>query len=166
MSDQELKTHTGELLEPPVDTPNGEADSDFGSARGITLLGVPFEHITLAGAVQRIETMIASGRPHYVVTPNVDFLVQARRDAELRRVLIDADLVVCDGTPVRWASNLLGNPLPERVAGADLVPRLIEVAAQKGYRLFFLGATPEANTQAVASLRARYSNLNICDHYS
>jgi N-acetylglucosaminyldiphosphoundecaprenol N-acetyl-beta-D-mannosaminyltransferase len=74
--------------------------------------------------------------------------------------------VVCDGTPVRWASNLLGNPLPERVAGADLVPRLIDLAATRNYRLFFLGATPEANAQAVANLHARFPNLNISGHYS
>lgn len=166
MLNQELQIHAGELLEWPAPSANGHVYSDSAAGLGITLLGVPFEHITLDGAVQRIETMIASRRPHYVVTPNVDFLVQARRDAELRHILIEADLVVCDGTPVRWASNLLGNSLPERVAGADLVPRLIQLAAQKNYRLFFLGATPEANAQAVANLHARYPNLNICGHYS
>jgi exopolysaccharide biosynthesis WecB/TagA/CpsF family protein/anti-anti-sigma factor len=165
MSDQKLQIDAGELLERPASS-KGETVSDSRSGRGITLLGVPFEHITLDGAVQRIETMVASRRPHYVVTPNVDFLVQARRDAELRRILIEADLVVCDGTPVRWASSLLGNPLPERVAGADLVPRLIQLAAEKNYRLFFLGATPEANAQAVANLHARFSRLNISGHYS
>jgi exopolysaccharide biosynthesis WecB/TagA/CpsF family protein/anti-anti-sigma factor len=134
--------------------------------RGITLLGIPFEHITLAEAVRRIEEMVDSGHPHYVVTPNVDFLVQARRDAELRRILIEADLAVCDGTPVRWASRLLGNALPERVAGADLVPWLIQVAAEKNYRLFFLGGTPEANEAAVANLRARFPRVNIAGHYS
>lgn len=136
------------------------------SGPGIALLGVPFESLTLPDAVQRIENMIASGRPHYVVTPNVDFLVQARKDTELRRILIDADLAVCDGTPLRWASNWLGNPLPERVAGADLVPALIRVAAQKGYRLFFLGASPESNRQAVARLEAQYPDLKIAGHYS
>ena len=77
----------------------------------IALLGVPFDHVTMAEAVERIEQMVASRAPHYVVTANVDFLVQARRDIELRRILLDAHLSLCDGTPLVWASRLLGNPL-------------------------------------------------------
>jgi len=163
----ELTTRT-ETLPHPFAAPSIEpfAEDKDSSGQVIALLGIPIEHITLAGAVKRIEEMIASRRPHYVVTPNVDFLVQARCDAVLRRILIDADLAVCDGTPLRWASRLLENALPERVAGADLVPRLIQVAAEKNYRLFFLGATPEANAQAVANLRAQFPDLNIVGHYS
>src|SRR5437868_2456540 len=102
----------------------------------IAILGVPFDNVTKTEAIALVEEMIGSGRPHYLVTPNVDFLAQARQDVELRRILFEAHLVLCDGTPLVWASKLLGNPLPERVAGADLVPLLIEVAARKGYRLF------------------------------
>jgi exopolysaccharide biosynthesis WecB/TagA/CpsF family protein len=95
----------------------------------------------------------------------VDFLVQARRDAELRRVLLDAHLVLCDGTPLVWASRLLGRPLPERVAGSDLVPELVRLAAKKNYRLFFLGATLEAGIRALANLHAQFPDLQI-SHYS
>src|SRR5512147_914178 len=109
----------------------------------IAILGVPFDNVTVAEAIDSIEQMVASGQPHYLVTANVDFLVQARSDIELRRILFDAHLVLCDGTPLLWASRLLGNPLPERVAGSDLVPLLIRVAVKKAYRLFFLGASPE-----------------------
>lgn len=132
----------------------------------IAILGVPFDNVTKAEAVRLVEKMIASRRPHYLVTPNVDFLVQARRDVELRRILIEAHLVLCDGTPLVWASRLLGNPLPERVAGADVVPLLIQVAAQKGYRLFLLGATPESGRRAVARLQTQYPTLIIAGHYS
>lgn len=131
----------------------------------IALLGVAFDNLTLRETVGRIEEMIASRRSHYVVTANVDFLAQASRDLELQHILLNAPLVLCDGTPLVWASRLFGNPLPERVAGADVVPELIRVAAEKKYRLFFLGATEEANTQAVARLRAQYPELEI-SHYS
>src|SRR5260221_5156189 len=92
------------------------------AAPPIALLGIPFDHLTLTETIGRIEDMIASRRPHYLVTANVDFLVQARRDSELRRVLLEADLVLCDGTPLVWASRLLCNALPERVASSGLVP--------------------------------------------
>jgi N-acetylglucosaminyldiphosphoundecaprenol N-acetyl-beta-D-mannosaminyltransferase len=110
--------------------------------------------------------MIASRQPHYLVTANVDFLVQAQADAELRRVLNEAHLVLCDGTPLVWASRLLGNPLPERVAGSDLVPVLLKLAAEKMYRVFFLGATLDSVEQAVSRLKEQYPSLNLAGHYS
>ena len=131
----------------------------------VALLGVVFDNLTLRGTVGRIEKMIASRRSHHVVTANVDFLAQARRDLELQNILLHAPLVLCDGTPLVWASRVFGNPLPERVAGADIVPELIRVAARKNYRLFFLGTTEEANTRAIARLRAQHPGLEI-NHYS
>ena len=101
----------------------------------IAILGVPFDNVSTTQAVAAIEEMVASGCPHYLVTANVDFLVQAQEDVELHRILFEAHLVLCDGTPLLWASRLLGNPLAERVAGADLVPLLIEVAVQRKYRV-------------------------------
>src|SRR6266516_3401071 len=132
----------------------------------IALLGVPFDHLNMDGALERIDRMVASRQPHYVITANTDFLAQARRDVELRRILLEAHLVLCDGTPLVWASRLLGNPLPERVAGSDLVPLLIEVAAEKGFRLFFLGATPASADKAVSNLQRQHPNLIIAGHYS
>jgi len=110
--------------------------------------------------------MVSSGEPHYLATANVDFLVQAQQDVELHRILAEAEMVVCDGTPLVWASRFLGNALPERVAGSDLVPLLIQAAARKRHRLFFLGATPESTRQAVERLRAQFPDLLIAGHYS
>jgi N-acetylglucosaminyldiphosphoundecaprenol N-acetyl-beta-D-mannosaminyltransferase len=132
----------------------------------IAILGVPFDNVTTAQAIEAIERMVASGQPHYLVTANVDFIVQAQSDVELRRILFDAHLVLCDGTPLVWASKILGNPLLERVAGADLVPQLLKVAAEKGYRVFFLGATPESVAQAVQNLERRHPDLIIAGYYS
>jgi len=130
------------------------------------LLGVAFDNVTIAGALDRIDQMIASRKPHYVVTANVDFCVQAFEDVELRRILFDAHLVLCDGTPLLWASRLFGNPLPERVAGADLVPLLIKRAAEKGHRIFFLGGAPQVTQQAVKRLQDLHPNVVIAGHYS
>src|SRR6185437_3998241 len=129
----------------------------------IAILGVPFDNVTTSETIDAIQRMVESRKPHYLVTANVDFLVQAQEDVELRRILFDAHLVLCDGTPLLWASQLLGNPLPERVAGADLVPLLLRVAAEKGYRIFFLGATEESCTQAVNRLRKLHPALIIAD---
>lgn len=131
----------------------------------IAILGVPFDPVTMSEAIAIVGRMVASRRPHYVVTANVDFLAQARADVELRRILMDAHLVLCDGTPVVWASRLLGNPLPERVAGADLAPQLIRIASEKNLRLFFLGGTPESMERAIGKVKTTHPRLQI-DGYS
>jgi N-acetylglucosaminyldiphosphoundecaprenol N-acetyl-beta-D-mannosaminyltransferase len=130
------------------------------------LLGVPFDNLAITEALERIDDMVASGNPHYVVTANVDFCVQSFEDVELRRILVEAHLTLCDGTPLVWASRLFGNPLPERVAGADLVPMLINRASEKGYRIFFLGGAAHVTQQAVQRLERSYPQLVIAGHYS
>jgi N-acetylglucosaminyldiphosphoundecaprenol N-acetyl-beta-D-mannosaminyltransferase len=163
--------HTGFSSALPASATSGEpgprafAVGSAPAAQPIALLGVAFDNLTLGETVSCIEEMIASRRPHYVATANIDFLRLARRDAELQRLLLDAPLILCDGTPLVWASRLFGNALRERVAGADLVPELIRVAAIKHYRVFFLGTTEEANQQAIASLRAKFPDLAI-SYYS
>lgn len=135
-------------------------------ASPIVILGVPFDNVTTAQTVASIEDMVESRQPHHLVTANVDFLVQSLNDVELHRILTDAHMVLCDGMPLVWASRLLGNPLPERVAGSDLVPLLIETAVRKQYRLFFLGAAPEIADKAVANLKAKHPQVVIAGHYS
>jgi N-acetylglucosaminyldiphosphoundecaprenol N-acetyl-beta-D-mannosaminyltransferase len=135
-------------------------------AHPIALMGVLFDNVTIDETVRLIEQMVESRQPHYMATANVDFLVQARHDVELRRILMDAHLVLCDGTPLLWASRLLGNPLPERVAGSDLVPLLIKIAALRKYRIFFLGGSPDVSERAVQRLREQYPDLIIAGHYS
>lgn len=132
----------------------------------VAMLGVPFDNVRVSDALARMVSMIASRRPHYVVTPNVDFLLQAYRDVELQRILLEADLVLCDGTPLVWASRLFGNALPERVAGADLVPQLISVAAERDFRVFLLGASAGVAAEAAAKLQAQHPTLSIAGHYS
>jgi len=132
----------------------------------IAILGVPFDNVTTSEALDRIDQMIISRKPHYLATANVDFLVKAREDVELRRILFDADLVLCDGTPLLWVSRFLGNPLPERVAGADVVPRLMQLAAERKYRIFLLGATPDSVARAADNLLDANPELNIVGYYS
>jgi N-acetylglucosaminyldiphosphoundecaprenol N-acetyl-beta-D-mannosaminyltransferase len=136
------------------------------AAQPIVLLGVPFDNVTAAQTVELIEQMVASRQPHHLVAANVGFLVQALSDIELHRILTDAHLVLAGERPLVWASRLLGNPLPKRVAGADLVPLLLQVAARKKYRVFFLGGTPESTAAACAKLRARHPDLIVAGSYA
>ena len=79
----------------------------------------------------------------------------------LMRILGRTDLSIADGMPLVWGSRWLGTPLRERVAGADLVPALVERAAAEGYRVYFFGAAPTVAASAAAVLRERYPGAEI-----
>jgi N-acetylglucosaminyldiphosphoundecaprenol N-acetyl-beta-D-mannosaminyltransferase len=132
----------------------------------VVLLGVPFQDVTMDETLAIIDEMVAAGQPRYIATANLDFAAQASRDVELQRILLDAHLVLCDGTPLIWASRWLQAPLRERVAGSDLTPRLVENAARRGYRLFFLGSDEAVLQTAKTRLEARYPGVQICGWYA
>jgi N-acetylglucosaminyldiphosphoundecaprenol N-acetyl-beta-D-mannosaminyltransferase len=92
---------------------------------------------------------------------NVAKVVAMRDDARLREIVLGSEVVSADGQPIVWASRLLDDPLPERVAGIDLMRALLPLAARKGYGVFILGARTEVLTQAVEKLRAEHADLRI-----
>jgi len=127
----------------------------------VAILGTPVDILDMNQTLGRLEQFIQERHFHQVATANTDFLVNAMSDPELQHILRNADLVVPDGMPLVWASRLMGSPLPERVTGADLVPRLAALAAQKGYRVYMLGGRPEVAQCAKARLEADYPGIQI-----
>lgn len=125
----------------------------------VVLLGIPFHDVTFGETIAWAEAHIERGRPGYIATANLDFVMQARRDPELQRILLDADLVVADGAPLVRLSARLGPPLRERVTGSDLTPMLAEMCARRGWPLFALGAAEGVAAAAVEKLRARFPGL-------
>jgi len=109
----------------------------------VQIMGCPIDNLSMNETLQKIEGFIRSGGSHQHVVVNVDKLVKASKDPELRRIINECALVNVDGMPVVWASRLLGKPLKERVAGVDLFESLVKRAAEKGWRVFFLGAREE-----------------------
>lgn len=112
-------------------------------------------------ALDVIAQAIGRGRGGWVITPNLDILRQAERDAWLRDTVNRADLVLADGMPLIWASRLQGTPLPERVAGSTLVVELAKRCAAEGWRLFLLGGAPGAAEAAAAVMVQRDPGLTI-----
>jgi len=113
------------------------------------------------GTLARCEELIAAGRPAQHVAINAAKLVAMQRDPELREIVAACDLVSADGQAVVWASRLLGDPLPARVAGIDLMHELLGLSERKGYRVFVLGAKKDVLEQAVANAREMYPGLQL-----
>ena len=130
------------------------------------LLGVPFHNVTLEEALGVIADHIARRHPGYFITANLDFAAKASKDAELHRIFLEADLVLCDGTPIVWLSRLTGERLNERVAGSDLIPLLAGRAAANAWRLFLLGGDSKSLQAATHNLRNQYPGIIIAGSYS
>ena len=116
--------------------------------------------------LEQIDRLIAERKPAYLVTANLDFAAQASEDVELQRILVEAEMVLCDGTPLVWASRLTGRPLRERVAGSDLVPRLAAHAEKKAYRIFLLGGELSSLQGAAESLQRNFPALPTVHYFS
>jgi N-acetylglucosaminyldiphosphoundecaprenol N-acetyl-beta-D-mannosaminyltransferase len=123
--------------------------------------GVPFTPFTLAEAIAAVNGLIEIGRPSYFITANTHYAMLTEKDAGLRAINARAAFIVADGAPLVWASRWQGSPLPERVAGSDLIYELSATAAKKGYRLFFLGGADGVAEEAARRLRARYPGLQV-----
>ncbi|UCH33016.1 MAG: WecB/TagA/CpsF family glycosyltransferase [Armatimonadota bacterium] len=127
----------------------------------VELLGVAVHRTDVAGALHRITQFVEEGAPHHVVTPDSSALVRAQEDPELMDILRSADLVTADGAGVVWMAKVLGLPLWERVSGVDLMDHICELAAEKRYSVYLLGAAPGVAKAAAQKLQECYPGLTV-----
>ena len=129
------------------------------------VFGVPVDDLTMDETVDCIGAFVERGRTtlrtHQVATVNVDFLVNSLADVQLLSLLQRVDLAVPDGMPIVWGSKLLGSPVRERVAGADLVPALAERCAMSGYSMYLFGGSTGIAERAADLLKERHPSLRI-----
>ena len=124
-------------------------------------LGVPIDLIDLKETIRRAEeAMRLRGRLQHVAL-NVAKFVYMQKNQELRDDVLTSDIIGIDGMEIVFAARLFGIAVPERVAGVDLMERLLESCAAKGYRPYLLGATEKALSRALHNLRIRFPNLEI-----
>ena len=132
----------------------------------IEILGVRVDDATYDELMDKVDAFVGSGKPHHVITVNVEMLIAAYDDPEFAAVLWCGDLNVADSVGVMLAARLLGRPLQERVTGSDGIYRLAAHSARKGYRPFLLGAAPGVAELAAQSLRAANPDLDMAGVYA
>lgn len=132
----------------------------------VSIEGLSVARLDGAAVIDRVASELAAGRGGWLVTANVDFVQRASSDSAARALYSQADLIVADGAPLVWVSRLRGEPLPERVAGADLVWTLAEMAAAGGHGIYLLGGDGEAASVAAQRLIERNPGLRIAGYSS
>jgi len=139
----------GESRPPEVDT--------------VWIWGLPLARLTFDRTLDLVDRLIDRRRPGFFITANLHYAMLTDRDPRLPAVNQRASFIVADGMPMVWYSRLTGRPLPERVAGSDLVHGLCRRAAKRGHRLFLLGGQPGVAREAAAVFTRRYPALRIVD---
>jgi len=131
------------------------------STRRVRLFGFDVDALTLEETAQRARNMSMTGGAHQHVVLNAAKIVAARKDQDLTDIIRYCHLVSADGMSVVWASRFLGVPLPERVAGIDLMTRVIELATQDGAGIYLLGAEQGVIQTVASALGTQYPTLRI-----
>lgn len=130
------------------------------------ILNVEIDNLSMEETINKIDELIQTKIGAYVVTPNVDHIVRLEKDDELKQVYNHADLILCDGKPVIWASRLLKTPIKEKISGSDLFPFLCELAVEKKYKMFFLGAKEGVAKKAKENIEKKYKGICVAGTYS
>lgn len=137
-----------------------------GTIPTIKILDVQIHAVTMSQVLAIIKDLVASGLHHQVATVNPEFIMVAQRHEEFRQVLNNTSLSFADGIGVVWGSRILGNPLPERVPGVDVVDHVCALAAEDGLRVFLLGAAPGVAEEAAKRLQQRYPRLLVAGTFA
>jgi N-acetylglucosaminyldiphosphoundecaprenol N-acetyl-beta-D-mannosaminyltransferase len=126
-----------------------------------SFFGLPLDAATQASILSEVERAVAEERAVFQASLNAAKVVHASTDAELAGALDRFDLVTADGQAVVWAARALRMPVPERVAGIDLMLAIVARAAEMGWRVYLLGATPEILERTANKLRRLHPELTI-----
>ena len=137
------------------------------------VLGVRVDRVSQLQALDLVDQMIALFRAsgdtlpcQQIVTVNTEFVMAAQKNIEFRQTINNAALVVADGIGVVWATRFVGFPTPERITGTDTLVALAKRCAERGYRLYLLGAAPGVAEQTGVCLQALAPGLQIAGTYA
>jgi len=130
----------------------------------VLIMGCAIDCLDMDETLAHIEQFVKKDTPRQHVVVNVAKIIEMQKNPHLREIIATCDLINADGMPIVWASKLLGNPLPCRVAGVDLFQNLVKVCAEKGYRPFFFGAREWVVKKLVDEFNKRYPQLEVAGY--
>ncbi|MBQ1265031.1 MAG: WecB/TagA/CpsF family glycosyltransferase [Oscillospiraceae bacterium] len=127
-----------------------------------SIMGLNFDNVTMAEALEKAEQMLTADGAQYIVTPNAEIAYEAMHAEELRTLINGAAMVLPDGAGVVLASKILGKKLKQKVAGVDFADGLLSVLEKTGKTLYLLGSKPGIGELAAEKMLLKHPHLNIC----
>lgn len=131
------------------------------SEERIYLLGSNLDTLTMEETLQRIEAIVETRKPTQHVVINASKINLMAKDESLQKIVNESPLINADGKSIVWAARFLGYNVPERVTGIDLFQEIVKEASEKGWRLYYFGATQEVVEEVIRIHKNMYPNLNI-----
>jgi N-acetylglucosaminyldiphosphoundecaprenol N-acetyl-beta-D-mannosaminyltransferase len=132
----------------------------------VDVWGTRFSILDMRQAIDLVDEVIQRRVPEYIITANLNYLMLTEQYPELRQINERAIAVLADGFPIVRRSRFSPTPLPERVAGADMIVDLARLSQARGYRLFFLGAAPGVAQAAAEKLQQQFPGMQLAGYYS
>lgn len=131
------------------------------AAQRVDILGIQVSAVNMPEALQRLIQHIDGGHRGYVCVTDVNALLHASEDPELRRIFNTSTLTVPDGVPLVWAGRSAGADWMERVCGPDLMPALLKVSAEHRWSSYFLGGAPHVAEEMIERFRQSIPDLEV-----
>ncbi len=132
----------------------------------VDILGVKIDSLSKSECLEIIERLIKQKKHAQIVTVNPEFVMTAQKDEKFRRIINRADLAVADGIGLLVAAQYLGRLIQERITGVELTWTISRLAAEKKYRVFFLGGEKGIAEKAAKKIKSQYPNLKIVGTYA
>lgn len=130
------------------------------------LLNTYVNNVSMTETVHEIERMIREKKKSYIVAINVDVVLKIEHDQYLKKITDNADMVLVDGQPLVWISNWHKHPVKAKISGSDLVPKMCEVAAKKGYTMYIIGGKDGIAEKAKENLERELPGIKILGTYA
>ena len=157
-TDCQLGLETPVAIVPPIPAPEPVQDE---AIETVDVWGLPLARLDTDGTLELIERMIDRDRPGFFITANLHYARLTAASEYLQELNERATFITADGMPLVWQARWQGQPLPERVAGSDLVDLICKQAALHGHRVFFLGGADGVANETARRLKEKYPLLAV-----
>lgn len=132
----------------------------------VKIFGVEIQNIDAKENEEILRKFLKSDKLNRIYTPNTEIVMAAKRDENLKNLINLADLVLCDGIGLVYASKIRNKPIKERVTGFDTSIKLLELADEMGLNLYFLGGKEGVAREAAQNVSEKYKNLNVVGYHN
>lgn len=133
----------------------------LGTNPRITILNTTIDVLNVNDTIRLVEEYVKKKEPLHLMGVNADKINEVNANERLRQIVNSCGIINADGASVIKASKFLKKPLPERVAGIDLMQSLVKLSANNGYSVYLLGAKQEVVEKTAEVLKAKYPELKL-----
>ncbi len=133
----------------------------LGNNPRIEILNTVIDVLSVSQTIELVEKYVKTKTPLHLMGVNADKINEVNQNERMKQIVNSCGIINADGVSVVMASKFLKKPLPERVAGVDLMQSLVELSEKKGYSIYLLGAKQEVVEKTADVLKNKHKNLRV-----